>query len=90
MDDFLNVTKRDPRKEIKMKDTLDKHIKLSTKYQSKIGYDTLIQTVFLKEKINLMAITLVDIDKERKMKIGRIKCLGSRILRLFLSIINGS
>ena len=90
MDDFINVIKKDPQNRTKIKDTLDKNIKLSLKYQSKIGYDTLSQTVFLKEKINLMGITLVGTDIERKLEIGRIKCLESRILRLFFSIINGS
>ena len=43
MNGFTNVIKRDPHVQIKIKDILDKYIKLSLIYQSKIGYDTLIQ-----------------------------------------------
>ena len=45
MDDYINVIKRDPQVRIKMKDVLDKYIELSLNYQSKIGFDTLIQNV---------------------------------------------
>ena len=78
MDDFINVTKRDPQVQVNLKDILDKYIKLSLNYQSKIGYDTLIQNVILKELINLMGATRVDMDIEFKMKISRIKYLGSK------------
>ena len=73
MDDFINLIKRDPQVQIKIKNISDKYIELPLKYQSKIGYDTLIQNVKIKEKINLMGITIVDIDIELKMKISRIK-----------------
>ena len=62
---------------------LDKYIKLSLNYQSKIGYDTSFQNVILKKIINIMGITLVDIDIETKMKYSRIKCLESSLLWLF-------
>ena len=71
MDDFINVVKRDPQVRIKMKDILDKYIKLSYNYQSQKGYDTIIQNVILKEIINLLSIIIVDIHIELKMKIGR-------------------
>ena len=48
MDDFINVIKRNPKVQRRIKDTLDKYIKLSYNYQSKIGYDTSIQNVILK------------------------------------------
>ena len=73
MNDFINVTKRDPQVQMKLKDTLDKYIKLSLNYQSKTGYDTLIQNVILKEKRTLMSIILVDIHIELRMKISRKK-----------------
>ena len=49
LDDFLNVIKRDPQVQIKIKEILDKYNRLPYNYQSKIGYDTLIQNVILKK-----------------------------------------
>ena len=85
---FINVIKRDPQVQIKVKDNSDKYIKLHTNYQLKKWYDTLIQNVVPKEMINLMRIIIVDIDIGLKMKISRIKYLESRILWLckFISI----
>ena len=48
MDDFLNVIKKDPQVRIKVNDMLDRYIRLPHINQSKIGYDTLIQNVILK------------------------------------------
>ena len=48
MDNFINVIKRDPKVQTK-KGIFDDYIKLSYNYQSKIGYDTLIQKVILKK-----------------------------------------
>ena len=48
---------------------LDRYNRLPYNYQSKIGYDTLIQDVILKELINIMGTTITDIDIELKMKI---------------------
>ena len=64
MDDFINVTRRDPQVQIKLENILDNFIKLSLNYQTKIGYDTLSQNVTLKEIIKLMGIITVDIDTE--------------------------
>ena len=52
---------------------LDKYNGLPYNYQSKGGYDMLIQNVFLKEMINLMGTTIVDIDIELKLKFSRTK-----------------
>ena len=41
MEEFINVIKRGPKKQKKIKDTLDKYNRLPYNYQSKIGYDTL-------------------------------------------------
>ena len=78
MDDFISVFKRDPL--VQKKDILQKDKRLPHSYQSKIGYDTLIQNVILKEIINLMGATIVDTKIELKMKISRIKYLESRFL----------
>ena len=61
---FINVIKKDPKVKIKIKDMLDRYNRLPPKYQSKIGYDTLIQIVFLKELLNIMGATITDIDIE--------------------------
>ena len=73
MDDFINVIKRDPKVQIKIKDLIDNYNRLPYNYQSKIRYDTLIQNVIPKEIMNLMSTTIVDIDIELKMKSKRIK-----------------
>ena len=59
---------------------LDRHNILPYNYQSEIGYDSLIQKNILKEMINLLGATIVDIDIELKMQISRIKYLGKRLL----------
>ena len=41
----------------------------------KMGYDSFIQNVTLKELINIMGTTVTGLDIELKMKISRIKYL---------------
>ena len=57
---------------------LDRYNRLPYNYQSKIGYDSLIQNVILKELINIMCTVITDLDKELKMKISRIEYLESK------------
>ena len=78
MDRFINVIKEDPQVRIKINDILARCNRLPYNYQSKIGYDTLIQSVILKEMINLMGNTIKDIDIELKMNISGINFLESR------------
>ena len=73
MEDFINVIRKDPKVRIKINDSLDRYNRLPYKYQSKIGYDTLIQNVILEELINIMGGTIIDLDIDLKMKISRIK-----------------
>ena len=80
MDDFVNLIKKDPKVRIKINDMLDRYNRLPYNYQSKIGYDTLIQNVILKELIIIMGGTITDFDIDLKMKISRIKFLENRIL----------
>ena len=47
-----------------------------------MGHDNLIKNVICKEVINLMTIILVDLGKEIKLKISRLKYLGSRLFSL--------
>ena len=48
MEAFINVTRNDPKVRVKINDMLDSYLRLPPKYQSKIGYDCLIQNVILK------------------------------------------
>ena len=79
-DDFLNVIEKDPEVRIKIKDMLDRYNRLPYIFQSKIGYDTLIQNVIFKELINIKGVTITDLDMELKKKISRNKFLESRML----------
>ena len=81
MDDFINVIKKHPEVRIKVNDMLDRYNRLPYIYQSKIGCDSLIQNVNLKELISIMGTTITGLDKELKMKISRIKYLESKLLR---------
>ena len=83
MDDFVNVIRKYPKVRIKMNDMLDRYNRLPLNYQSKIGYDTLIQNVIPKELIIIMCTTITDLDIELKMKISRTKYLESRLFRFY-------
>ena len=78
MEAFINVIRKDPKVRVKINVMLDRYMRLPYNYQSKIGYDCLIQNVILKELINIMSTTITNLDIERKMKISRIKYLESR------------
>ena len=78
MDAFKIVIRKDLKVQIKKNGMLDRYNREPPKYQSKIGYDTLIQKVILKELINKKGTTLTDLDIEVKMKISRIECLESK------------
>ena len=80
MDDFVNVIEKDPQVRVKMNDMLNRYNRLPYKYQSKIGYDTLIQNVILKELIKIRGIPITGLDIARKMKISRIKYLEDRLM----------
>ena len=80
MNDFINVIKKDPQVRNKIYDILDRYNRLLYIYQSKIGYDTLIQNVILKELVNIMGTTKTDLDVELKMKITRIEYLESSLI----------
>ena len=71
MDDCVNVIIKNPKARIKINDMLDRYNRLPYNYQSKIGYDTLIQNVIFKELINIMGGTITDLDIEIKKKISR-------------------
>ena len=72
MEAFINVNRKDPKVRIKINNMLHRYNRLPLKYQSKIGYDTLLQNVILKELITIMGSTITDLDIDLKMKISRI------------------
>ena len=66
MEAFVNVIRKDPKVRVKINDTLNRNMRLPYKYQSKIGYDTLIQNIILRELINIMGTTISDLDIKLK------------------------
>ena len=66
MDAFVYVIKKDPEVRSKINDMLGSFNRLSPEYQSKIGFDTLIQNVMLKELLNIMGTTIIDLDIEKE------------------------
>ena len=78
MDAFIKVVRKNLKVQIKINDMLDRYNREPPKYQSKIGYDTLIQNIILRELTNIMGTTITDLDIELKMKISRIDYLGSK------------
>ena len=81
MNDFINVNKKDPQVRIRINNVLDRYNRSLLNYQSKIGYDILIQNVILKELINIIGTTIRYIHKEIKRKISRKEYLESRFLK---------
>ena len=65
---FIKVIKKDPRLQNKINVMLDRYMSLPYDFQSKIGYNSLIQNVILKEIINIMSLIIIDLDIELKMK----------------------
>ena len=61
-----------------MNDMLDRYSRLPYNYESKIGYDSLIQNVVLKELIKIMGTTITDLDIELKMRVSRIEYMESK------------
>ena len=78
MDAFINIFRKDPKVRVKINDMLDRYNRLPYNYQSKIGYDTLIQNLFLKELINITGTTIIDLDIELKMTFSRIEYLENK------------
>ena len=75
---FVNIIRKDPKVRIKINNILDRYNGLPCDYQSKVGYDTLIQNVIPKQLIFIMVTTITDLDVELKTKISRINYLESK------------
>ena len=65
---FVKVIKKDPNVRDKINIMLDRYMSLPYDFQSKIGYNSLIQNVILKDLINIMGTIITDLDIELKMK----------------------
>ena len=61
MEDFIKAIKN-------INIMLDRYCSLPYEFQSKIGYNSLIQNVILKELINIMSLIIIDLDIELKLK----------------------
>ena len=64
MEAFIKVIKKDPRVHNNINIMLDRYMSLPYNFQSRIGYNSLIQNIFLKELINIMTMTINDLDIE--------------------------
>ena len=78
MEAFINLVRKDPKVRVKINNTLDRYMRLPFNYQSKKGYDCLIQKVIPEELINIMGATKTHLDIELKMKISRINYLENK------------
>ena len=67
-DAFIKVIKKDPRLQNNIYIMLDRYMSLPYNFQSRIGYNSLIQNVILKELINILSLILIDLDIELKLK----------------------
>ena len=69
---FVKVIEKDPNVRDKTNIMLDRYMNLLYDFQSRMGYNSLIQNVILKELINIMATVITDLDVELKTKIKKI------------------
>ena len=68
MEDFIRAIKKDPKIKNNINIMLDRYMSLPYEFRSKIGYNSLIQNVILKELINIMSLIIIDLDIELKLK----------------------
>ena len=68
MENFIKAIKKDKRICINLNIMLDRYMSLPSEFRSRIGYNSLIQNVILKELINMLCLIIVDLDIELKLK----------------------
>ena len=68
MDNFIKAIKKDPKICKNINIMLDRYMSLPSEFRSRIGYNSLIQNVILKELINMLCLIIVDLDIELKLK----------------------
>ena len=78
MDAFINVFKKNSKVRIKIYDMLDRYSTLPYNFKLKIGCDSLLQNVILRELINMLGTVITDLVIELKMKNNRIQYLENK------------
>ena len=68
MDNFIKAIKKDKKICDNINIMLDRYMSLPYEFRSRIGYNSLIQNVILKELINILSLIIVDFDIELKLK----------------------
>ena len=68
MENFIKAIKKDPRIVKNINIMLDRYMSLPYDFQSKTGYNSLIQNFILKELINMLSLIIIDLDIELKIK----------------------
>ena len=68
MDNFIKAIMKDSKICNNINIMLDRYMSLPYEFQSKIGYNSLIQNVILKELINMLCLIIFDLDIELKLK----------------------
>ena len=68
MENFIKAIKKDKRICNNINIMLDRYMSLPSEFRSRIGYNSLIQNVILKELINMLCLIIVDLDIELKIK----------------------
>ena len=68
MDNFIKAIKKDPKICNNINIMLDRYMSLPYEFQSRIGYNCLIQNIILKELINMLSLVIVDLDIQIKFK----------------------
>ena len=69
---FIKVIKKDPKIQKEINIMLNRYMSFPYDFRLKIGYNSLLQNVILKELNNIMATIITDLDIELKMKNSRI------------------
>ena len=68
MEAFIRAIKKDSRICNDINLMLDRYMSLPYEFQSRIGYNSLIQNVIQKELINILALIITDLDIELKIR----------------------
>ena len=68
MENFIKAIKKDKRIRNNINIMLDRYLSLPYEFQSRIGYDSLIQNIILKQLIIMLCLIIVDLDVEIKLK----------------------
>ena len=68
MDDFITAIKKDPKICKNINIMLNRYMSLPYEFQSKIGYNSLIRNIILKELINVLSVLIIDLDTQLKIK----------------------